>query len=94
MSQVNVPLHGVCERMWGGPSPLVRVVYPSETMLNGSLHARRSTGGNCSVPLPNPFLRRATAVGCTEMFRLQHNHLIIFVHVYISIWAIFTKRDK
>ena len=57
MSQVNVPLHGVCERMGGGggPSPLVRVVYPSETMLNGSLHARRSTGGNCSVPPPQTF---------------------------------------
>ena len=60
-------------------------MYPSETMLNGSLHARRSTGVNCSVPPPLPFLRRATAVGCTEMFRLQHNNLIIFVRVYIYI---------
>ena len=86
MSQVNVPLHGVCERMWGGPSPLVRVVHalvhPSETMLMVRFMPDGRPVGTAASPLPNPFLRRATAVGCTEMFRLQHNNLIIFVHVY------------
>ena len=30
MAQVHVSLHGICQRMWGWPSSLVRVVYSSE----------------------------------------------------------------
>ena len=40
-------------------------------------------GGTAPCPLPSPFLRRATSVGCTEMVLLQQRNNII-----LSYWCL------